>query len=192
MSKVNFPTSLLAATALAVTFGTGGFAASLDGFTIQASAAYPNIPGSTTAGPISAVIGAGIEFADGQFTPFFGPSFDFSGDTLTITHDQTGHASGTFNGYIFNDILAAIGDFSGFSILSDTFGFFSGDPSRVSFDAENLYVNFESLSFVGFSSDAQLVLKIETAGMPDVPLPAALPLMLAGLGGLAAVRRRKS
>lgn len=169
---------------------TSAHAATLDGATIRATAAFPTIPGSTTGGPVDAVVGAGVEFSNGQFGAFFGPTFDFSGSTITITHAATGHSSATFNGYIFNDLNDALGDFTGLSVISDTSGFFSGDLGRVSFDAENLFVNFESLSFS--TADHQIVLGIDM-GLSVVPIPATLPLFASGIAifGLYSWRRRQ-
>lgn len=186
-------TNLLRAGAAAIVLsaisGVGAMAATLDGVTIRATANFPTIGGAVVGGPVDAVVGAGVEFSDGQFGAFFGPSFDFSGDTITITHQQTGHQSGTFNGYIFNDLLDAVGDFTGLSVISDSTGFFSGDLSRLSFDAENLFVNFESLSFAN-QVDPTIVLKVST-DMNVVPVPATLPLLVGGLGLLGVASRRR-
>lgn len=181
----------VAALCIAAVFAiTSVNAATLDGSTIRATAAFPNIPGSTTAGPVDAVVGAGVEFSNGQFTPFFGPTFDFSGNTITITHTATGHSSGTFNGYIFNDLNDTLGDFTSLSVISDTTGFFSGDLSRLFFDAENLYVNFESLFFQ--TSSDQIVLGVGM-GVSVVPIPATLPLFASGIAifGLYGWRRKQ-
>jgi hypothetical protein len=160
------------------------------GNTVQATAYYPELPpGATTiAGPVQAVVGAGVEFTDGQFTPFFGPSFDLSDTTILITHAATGHSSGTFNGYAFFDVLSAIDDIVGVDILSDNSGFFSGNPSRVFFDANNVFVNFESLSFIGVANP-QIVLGVRFANN-QVPEPETLLLVGLGLLAIAGARRK--
>ena len=89
--KTSFLKYALAAAALAA--ASFGAQAGYLGKSVEATAYFPNLPpGSTiTGGPVTAVVGAGVEFSDGQFGAFFGPSFDFADSTITITHAATGH-----------------------------------------------------------------------------------------------------
>ena len=161
------------------------------GKTVQATALFPSLTTPTvTGGPISKVVGPGIEFNNGDFGAFFGPSFDFADTTITITHAATSHSAATFNGYKFFDVLGAISTITSVTILSDSTGFFSGDPSRVFFDGNDVFVNFQSLNFAG-QVNPTIVLSVGFAGSA-VPEPLTIGLFGIGLLGLGLARRKKA
>ena len=91
------------------------------GQSVQTFASFPTLVGpSVTGGPVTSVVGAGVEFSNGQFGAFFGPTFDFADTTITITHAQTSHSSATFNGYTFFDVFSTIDAITNVTILSDS------------------------------------------------------------------------
>ena len=66
------------------------------GSTVEARAYSPDFPpGNDVA--VQAVVGAGVEFSNGQFGALFlGPTFDFADTTITITHAAGGSRSWHF------------------------------------------------------------------------------------------------
>jgi hypothetical protein len=168
------------------TFANAGFI----GSSIEATACYPTLcdTATTIGGPVTKTVGAGTEFSNGEFGAFFGPSFDFDDNSISITHAATGHSSGTFNGYRFVDIGSTIDDIVAVTIAADPSGFFSGDPSRIFFDADTIWVNFESLYFNAL--DQAIVLNVKFANS-SVPEPSPIVLLGLGLMSLLVSRKKK-
>jgi hypothetical protein len=156
------------------------------GQAVEARAFFPALPpgNSTNGGPVTAVVGAGVEFANGAFTPFFGPSFDFSDTSIAIVQTATGHQSAAFNGWQFFDVNGTIDDITGVSIAGDSSGFFSADPGRITFDANHIWINFQGLSF---GQVAEIGLNVTFGNAVPEPGSAAL----AGLALLAAAGLRR-
>jgi hypothetical protein len=151
------------------------------GFTIGVQTQFPT-QGSVCCGSGTAVVGAGVEFPAGSFPAYNTNAFVDVSD-LTIDYGQTGGTSYTgaaFNGFRFYDALGAIPPITGVTVDGATTlaGF---DASRVSFDADNIYINMQGLSAGG----AHLVRLDVQFGTIAVPEPSAILLLGSGLIALA-------
>ena len=163
----------------ATLFGLSGLAsASIVGDTVNVSHYYPNLnPGS------KADLGSQV-VPTANFNYFGLYDVVVGGDYLTYTSGMIGWhwTDSTFNGPVLTDLNAT---FTSATIdASSTLAGF--DASRLTFDTNHIYVNMHGLGLPGF-----LKTYIES-GSSEVPEPASIALMLAGLAGAAAARRKKS
>jgi hypothetical protein len=115
-------------------------------------------------------------------------SVDFSDTNIYIVIYGTG---GGFNSVAFNgphiyDYQDTISSFTSVSLKAATLTGF--DASRISFDADNIYLNFAGLGIPGYDTVVSVDLNTSTV----VPEPASLLLLGTGLvGAVRAVRRKR-
>lgn len=127
------------------------------------STARKGEPGNT---PTTA-FGIPLNFEDQSYSidTFFGTA---------LAPGETINAPGGFVSAIYSDIVSIAGSPAAGDIFS------------------SLMIDFSGLTEGGFMGRTNFESDIDTlAAIPPVPLPAGLPLLLAGLGGLALIRRRR-
>ena len=182
------PYSFLAATATATAIATFALATPasaslLDGNSVGIQYLFPD------SGTVFADLGSNLVGTDPPTT--FNPYFDF------VFTDTTASASAfqqfatwsatAFNGFRLYDINGTIDAFTSVTIdsLSNMVGL---DASRITFDADNIYVNWQGLSF---SEETIVTLNINGADV-NVPEPGSLALLGVAMAGLGWSRRRKT
>lgn len=162
---------------------------------------YPQNTNPTLAEATAAISTVG----DGSFVALgTGGSLTFSLD-MAVT-DGSGNDISFFDGYGFSEGLTVEASSNGVDFVSlgsdpgNPFGFCStSSPCESGFDlsgsgltdASFFRVSASGLIVVGFP-EAYDFDGIEILNMAPIPLPASLPLLAIGLGGLAIVRRRTS
>ncbi len=183
-------TAFLAGTFLLL--GSGTAQAGLIGSTIGVQTLFPT-QSDVCCGSGSAVVGAGVEFPTDSFPSYNSSAFVDVGD-FQIDYGMvagTSYSGGAFNGFRFYDILGTIAPITGVTIdgATNLVGF---DSTRLTFDADNIYINLQGLS----PADAHLVrldVSFGEVAPGRIPEPSTLGLLLSSVALLAAPawRRRK-
>ncbi|MFB3779224.1 MAG: PEP-CTERM sorting domain-containing protein [Bryobacteraceae bacterium] len=147
----------------------------LDDTTVITWSLFPDTS-TITGGPVASVVGPGVEL------PLFGiASIDFSDTNILITALSSGTAAtAAFNGFRFQDAEVVL---SSVTINNATVPLF--DASRLSFDANNIYVDFSGLTF-----SAGQVVSLDVSGTGAVPEPGSAAML--GLGLLAVLLGRSA
>lgn len=168
----------VAATAVVLGLGSVAGAATMDGDSV-------NVEMSTvflgSQGLQNSIVGAGSEgnYYSNQF-------YDFDDATDTFSISSTSTFCGMTSCSPDDTVSWALtsldfgGPLTGVSILLNGIG-----ATISSFTADSVFFSWAN---VGIPQGTYLTLKFETAA---VPLPASLPLLMAGVAGLAALRRRR-
>ena len=176
-----FPMRLrwLALLVAAAAFSSAASATTLYGHTVQVSHDDP-VEGTFLSGPFDVVVNDTVEVP--SLVGFY--SADISDTNIFLDFTQFPVSSGTFTGDTFNgfhlfDVNGTIASFLTVTINNAT-NVAGLDASRVSFDADNIYVNFAGLT-VTPASRVSLDITV-------VPEPGTFLLMIPALAIFAAIR----
>lgn len=174
---------------LALTLAPGCWAGFI-GHVVGADLEYPAI-GTVTLDLGTATVGAGTEFilddilsldlSDAQIHMFVSGPNDIS--------ELFFSGGGAFGGFGFHDVNGTVPTIAGVSVnaASNLVGF---DAGRLSFDADNIYVDLQDLTFQGPASTQPLThLYLDVQFIPE---PGTFVLLGVGLAGLGLRRRRRA
>ena len=160
-------------------------AALLMGNTVSFTYLFPTISsvyGSGANG--NYVVGAGVEIPNGFCCSFEGALDISDSNILADFHSSSTYNNTSFNGFRITDVNSTIASFTSASVnaITNMVGF---DASRVTFDADNIWVNWQGLNF-----DANTFVSIDIGGGTSVPEPTSLALVAAALVAAGTLRRK--
>lgn len=153
-----------------------------DGKTVGYQYLFPNIGDVYTGNSTSFVVGGGVELA-GLYGSNTHATVDVSDTNILIGYYGSANWSNdaTFNGFRIYDINGTLPDFTSVTINPATT--MPGlDAGRISFDANNIWVNWQ-----GLSADPSTVVSLDVNTVPE---PGSAALIALGLGSLLLRRRR--
>jgi len=180
--------NLLALGGLAIALGISGAvdasATTLLGNTVEVSYRFPDINTVFNGNTVDVVVGPGQEISN---FPVGDPrtNIDLSDTNIYVTYNSASTWTNTsFNGLQFFDVFGTIPNITQVSINGATnLGGF--DASRITFDADHIWVNWAGLTF-----DQSTIVSLDVNGSAAA-VPEPMSLLLVGSGLLGAVRLRR-
>jgi hypothetical protein len=174
--------ALVTVIALAVVGAAPAQATVMDGATIRLTYEFPNVGTIWNGNSHDLVVGPGIEIS-GFPVGDARTNVDVSDTNVFVTYNSGGTWTTTsFNGFHIFDLFGSIPDFTGVSINAATNLTGFGD-ARITFDADNIWVDWNGLSF-----DSETIVSLDVEAVPE---PGTLLLLGTGIAGLAARSRRR-
>ena len=170
-----------------MTFGTGAATAEVVDFFGQEVLVSETFAGDPVLDPPPPVVmvGDNVELENFGFLDF---DIDLGANSIGFLANEPLSAGGGLFGFSFEDAGDMIDMIAGVTIASNE-GFDGFGPGNISFDADEIVVDFTG---VAYEADSTLLLDVSFRDPTAViPLPASLPLVLGGVAALGIVGRRR-